>query len=252
MNKFLMAAVLLLLTACGGASEQNASSAEKEGLSGKVHKVQSLNYLAKAQGDKIVKDGKPNIYGETGIFPAEDTRIYNANGDLDSMIYVVDAFKYLVVYTHQDGKVCSEKIYQNGTLQTESRYEYENGKLKNMIQDCYTGADKTTNEYPVDASKIEYKDGKIIEHGYTERDYVVKDASGRILKESSYNEMDDYQITNEYTYNEQGWLISVTSEDGKKTYEYPETDDSGNWIRMVIFLDDEPYGIVERTITYHE
>lgn len=248
-----MAAVLLLLTACGGASEENGSNAEKDGLNGKVHKVQTLTYNAVARGDKIVKNGKPNVYGEEGIFPIEDTRIYDAAGKLDSTVYVVDAIKYVTVYAHQDGKVSNEKVYQNGTLVYDRSYVYEDGCLKNMIEDNYTNGDKTTNEYPVDGSKIEYKDGNIIEHGYSERDYVVKDASGRILKQSYYNEMEDYLTVREYTYNEKGWLTAISTEgEGEITYEYTDVDNEGNWIRQVIRLDGEPYGITERNITYHE
>ena len=247
-----MAAVLLLLTACGGASEQNASSAEKEGLSGKVHKVQTLIYNAKTQGDKIVKNGKPDVYGED-VFPNEDTRIYDVNGQLDSLVAVVDAIKYITVYAYQNGKVSNEKVYQNGELLTDRRYVYEKDKLKNTIEENHIGGDKTINEYPVDASKIEYKDGKIIEHGYSERDYVVKDASGRILKRSFYNEMDEYLIVSEYTYNEKSWLVCISTEgEGKVTYEYTDFDDEGNWIRQVILLDGKPYGITERNITYYE
>lgn len=117
----------------------------------------------------------------------------------------------------------------------------------------YIGGDKTTNEYPVDASKTEYVDGNCIEHGDTERDYVVKDALGRVLKESAYSEMDDYLTVKEYTYNEKGWLETcVSSDDNKVSYDYPETDDRGNWTRMVITLNGQPYGIAERSITYYE
>ena len=105
----------------------------------------------------------------------------------------------------------------------------------------------------MDASKTEYVDGNCIEHGDTERDYVVKDALGRVLKESAYSEMDDYLTVKEYTYNEKGWLETcVSSDDNKLSYDYPETDDQGNWTRMVITLNGQPYGIAERSITYYE
>lgn len=117
----------------------------------------------------------------------------------------------------------------------------------------YVGGDKTTNEYPVDASKVEYVDGNRVEHGETERDYVVKDAAGRVLKESFYNEMDEYLMLKEYAYDEKGWLTSCKSGDEYKfTYTYPEVDDQGNWTRLIIYSNDEPYGIAERTITYYE
>ena len=78
MNRLLMTAAAIALTACGGVSTQNGNSTGREGLNGKVHKVQTLIYNAKAQGDKIVKNGKPDVYRETDFFPQEDTRIYSA------------------------------------------------------------------------------------------------------------------------------------------------------------------------------
>ncbi|WP_288691919.1 hypothetical protein [uncultured Bacteroides sp.] len=229
MNRLLMAAALIVLAACGGVSTQNGNGTDKEGLNGKVHKVQTLIYNAKSQGNETVKDGKPDSYRETDFFPKEDTRIYNAAGQLDSVVSVVDAVKYITVYAYRDGKLAS------------------------TIEDMYIGGDKTTSEYPVDASKTEYVDGNCIEHGDTERDYVVKDALGRVLKESAYSEMDDYLTVKEYTYNEKGWLETcVSSDDNKVSYDYPETDDRGNWTRMVITLNGQPYGIAERSITYYE
>ena len=253
MNRLLMAAALIVLAACGGVSTQNGNGTDKEGLNGKVHKVQTLIYNAKSQGNETVKDGKPDSYRETDFFPKEDTRIYNAAGQLDSVVSVVDAVKYITVYAYRDGNVSNEKLFQNGELLTDRRYVYRDGKLASTIEDMYIGGDKTTNEYPVDASKTEYVDGNCIEHGDTERDYVVKDALGRVLKESAYSEMDYYLTVKEYTYNEKGWLETcVSSDDNKLSYDYPETDDQGNWTRMVITLNGQPYGIAERSITYYE
>lgn len=193
MNRLLMAAALIVLAACGGVSTQNGNGTDKEGLNGKVHKVQTLIYNAKSQGNETVKDGKPDSYRETDFFPKEDTRIYNAAGQLDSVVSVVDAVKYITVYAYRDGNVSNEKLFQNGEL------------------------------------------------------------LGRVLKESAYSEMDDYLIVKEYTYNKKGWLETcVSSDDNKVSYDYPETDDRGNWTRMVITLNGQPYGIAERSITYYE
>lgn len=253
MNKLLMLAAAILLAACGGASIQNENSTSREGLNGKVHKVQTLIYNAKLQGTEIVKDGKPDSYRETDFFPKEDTRIYNEAGQLDSIVSVVEAVKYITVYTYLNGNLSNEKLFQNSELVTERNYVYQDGNLMNTIEDMYIGGDKTTNEYQVDASKIEYVDGNRVEYGDTERDYVVKDAQGRILKESAYNEMDEYLTVNEYIYNKKGWLETCTSSaDNKLSYDYPETDKQGNWTRMVITLNGQPYGIAERSITYYE
>ena len=114
MNRLLMAAALIVLAACGGVSTQNGNGTDKEGLNGKVHKVQTLIYNAKSQDNETVKDGKPDSYRETDFFPKEDTRIYNAAGQLDSVVSVVDAVKYITVYAYRDGNVSNEKLFQNG------------------------------------------------------------------------------------------------------------------------------------------
>lgn len=245
---------MIVLAACGGTSTGNSGDGtlSKDGLKGKVHKVQTLIYNAKASGTEIVKNGKPDIYRETTYFPLEDTRIYNAAGLLDSVINVQDATKYITVCAYQDGKGSNEKIFMDGDLLVDRKYVYQDGNLVNIIEDIYLHGDKTTNEYPVDLSKIEVVDGNRIEHGSDERHYVIKDAQGRIIKTSSYNDMDEYLEVKEYTYDGNGWLTAFKDGESRAKYEYPDTDKRGNWTRMVITLDDQPYGIAERTITYYE
>lgn len=253
MKKLCFLATVAILCACSGTSTQQENVVGRDGLSGKVHKVQTLIYKAKLQGMEAVKAGKPDPYGEMDFFPKEDTRIYSLEGQLDSIVSVLDATKYITVYAYQDGKVSNEKLYQNGELFTDRKFVYQGDNLVNTVEDMYIGGDKTTNEYPVDASKVEYADGNRIEHGETERDFVVKDSQGRVLKESAYNEMDEYQMVKEYTYNKKGWLIScISGEEDKFAYDYPQVDEQGNWTRMIIYLNEQPYGIVERTIMYYE
>lgn len=105
MKKIIYAAVALMLTACGGNVSSDESVSAKDGLSGKVHKVQTLIYNAKLQDGEVVKDGKPDSYREIDFFPAEETRIYNENGLTDSIISVLDASKTVTVFSYQDGKV---------------------------------------------------------------------------------------------------------------------------------------------------
>lgn len=253
MRRLGLLAVTIVFAACGGTSVPQGNSAEKDGLNGKVRQVRTLVYKAKLQGDKIVKDGKPNAYGEVDFFPKEDTRIYNETGQLDSVVSVLDAVKYITVYAYQEGKTANEKLFQNGELFTDRKYVYGNGELVNILEDMYVGGEKTTNEYPVDASKVKNENGNRVEYGETDRDYVVKDASGRILKESSYNEMDEYLTVKDYTYNDNGWLATcIVGDEFRFVYDYPEIDGQGNWTRMIIHNNDQPYGIVERTITYYE
>ena len=107
---------------------------------------------------------------------------------------------------YQDGNVSNEKLFRNGEMVTDRKYIYQGGNLANTIEDMYIDGDKITNEYPADASKIEYADGNRIEHGDMERDYVVKDARGRVLKESVTVRCDEYLTVKEYTImKKDGW-----------------------------------------------
>lgn len=252
MKKLFFLAAAVVLAACGGSQSAGDATVSAEGLKGKVHKVQTLIYNAKSDGTGVVKDGKPDPYREVEAFPKEDTRIYNQNGQLDSVISVLDAIKYITVYAYQDGRVSNEKLFQNGELFTDRKFVYQDGNLINTIEDMYVGDEKSTNEYPVDASKVKNENGNRIEYGETDRDYVIKDAQGRILKESSYSEMDEYLTVTEYTYDKNGWLATcIVGDEFRFVYDYPETDVQGNWTRMLIRNNDQPYGIVERTITYY-
>lgn len=246
------AALTLLLLACGG--PKNSEQADAGDLKGKVHTVQTLVYNARQEGGQVVKDGKPDPYREVDAFPPEDRRVYDREGRLDSVTAIVDGMKYVTLYAYQgDGKKSGEQVFQNGTLLTDRRFVYQDGKLVNTVEDMYINGEKTTNEYPVDPSKVNEEDGKLVEYGETERDYVVKDSQGRVLKESSYSEMDDYLTVREYTYDGQGRLTSLIQNDEFRfAYTYSEPDAQGNWTRLVITRNETPYGIVERNITYYE
>lgn len=64
--------------------------------------------------------------------------------------------------------------------------------------------------------------------------------------------MDDYQTVKEYTYDAQGLLTTLIQDDEFRfTYTYSDLDEQGNWTRLVIYMNDAPYGIVERNITYY-
>lgn len=251
MKKLGFAALALLLAACGG--QKGAEQTGKGDLKGNVHTVQTLIYNARQEGEQVVKDGKPDPYREVDVFPAEDKRIYNRSGQLDSVVAIVDGMKYVTVYAYQaDGVKSVEKVFQDGTLLTDRQFLYQDGKLVNTVEDMYINGEKTTNEYPVDPAKVKEEDGKLVEYGETDRDYVIKDHEGRVLKESSYSEMDDYQTVKEYTYDAQGLLTTLIQDDEFRfTYTYSDLDEQGNWTRLVIHMNDEPYGIVERNITYY-
>lgn len=222
------------------------------GLSDTIREIVTVVFAAKEECDSIVKDGKPDYNREYSAFPNEDTCMYDTTGNVSVVSGVADGIGYKYVYAYEGKELSGERYYQNGELFYDRRYIYDHGQRVNTVEQLYIGGGKTVNEYPVDLSKVRYKDGLRVEYGDTPNDYTITDQRGNVVKESSYSEMDDYSSTIEYTYNERGWRISINY-DGEYlyTYDYTNIDTHGNWIRAVIRCNGVPYGIVERNISYY-
>ncbi len=263
---------LLLVSCVGGGQKQDISlndgnvvasdsmsgSGERlpwllhNGKSDTIYEVVTKVFAAKQLDDSIVKAGKPDFDREFSAFPNEDTCTYDTVGRLDVVRGVSDGMNYRYVYGYEGRKLSEEQYYQNGELFYERHYVYDRGQRVNTVEQLYIEGGKTVNEYPVDLSKVVYKDGNRIEFGDTPGDYTITDARGNVIKESSYSEMDDYSSVIEYTYNDRGWRISINCEgEYLYTYDYTNIDVHGNWVKAVIRCNGVPYGIVERSIRYY-
>ncbi len=222
------------------------------GTSDTIYEVVTQVFSARMVGDTIVKDGKPDYDREFSAFPNEDTCIYDTLGQVDMVCGVADGIHYRYVYGYDNKRLSDERYYQNGELFYDRKYVYDRGRRINTIEELYIAGSKTINEYPIDTSKIRFKNGNRIEYGSTPGDYTITDARGNVVKESSYSEMDDYSSVIEYTYNDRGWRISINCEgEYLYTYDYTNIDAHGNWLKAVIRCNGNPYGIVERTISYY-
>lgn len=269
----IISGLMLMLLSCNGSGKSNnngsqgsniavADSAEQgkdplahlihNGTSDTIYEVVTQVYAARQDGDTIIKDGKPSFDREFSAFPNEDTCIYDTSGRIDSVRGTADGIHYKYVYGYDGKKLSDERYYQNGELFYDRRYIYNRDVRVNTIEELYIGGSKTINEYPIDLSKVRYKDGNRIEFGETPNDYTITDSRGNVIKESSYSEMDDYSSVIEYTYNDRGWRISINCEgEYLYTYDYTNIDTHGNWTKAVIRCNGAPYGIVERSITYY-
>lgn len=223
------------------------------GESDNIYKIVTSIYSAKLQNGQIVKDGEPDLNREYEAFPNPDTKIYGIDGRVDSVISSSDGINYISVYSYNGNQMKEEKLYQNGELFYDRKYEYKGNERVNTIENLYIAGDLTTNEYPLNPAKVKYeKNGNRIEYGNTKNDYTITDTHGRLIKESSYSEMDDYLSIIEYSYNDKGWQTACTYENKYHyTFDYTNIDDRGNWLEAIIRCNGEPYGIVERKITYY-
>ena len=261
----IIATTCLLLYSCAGKQQEAvvkeepavnnlvpASKPEITGKTDKIYKIVTSIYSARLHNGQIVKGGEPDLNHEYEAFPSPDTKIFNIDGRLDSVISSADGISYVSVYSYNGNQMEEEKLYQNGELFYDRKFEYKGSERVNTIENMYIAGDLTTNEYPVNPAKVKYENGNRIEFGDTKDDYTITDANGRLIKESSYSEMDDYLSIIEYTYNDKGWQESCTYENKYHyTFNYTRIDNRGNWLEAVIKCNGEPYGIVERVITYY-
>ena len=201
---------MLMLLSCTGSGKSNnngsqdsniavADSAEQgkdplahlihNGTSDTIYEVVTQVYAARQDGDTIIKDGKPSFDREFSAFPNEDTCIYDTSGRIDSVRGTADGIHYKYVYGYDGKKLSDERYYQNGELFYDRRYIYNRDVRVNTIEELYIGGSKTINEYPIDLSKVRYKDGNRIEFGETPSDYTITDSRGNVIKESSYSSL---------------------------------------------------------------
>lgn len=242
----------LLVTASATAQMQVDMTPATGALKGGARKVVTTVFTAEMRGGKIVKTGKPDPWGEIGVYPQEAVQTYDGNGQLIAMSTTADGVETRYEYKYADGRLTEESRYDGGTLFSVRHYRYEAGKPAGMSEDMFIGGEKTTNDYPVDASKIKTDAaGNTIEYGYSQNDFVKRDKAGRLVEFSMYNEMDDYVEARTYTYDAQGRVTKITvSEGAVLTYTYDKTDAQGNWTRLIIRSDNAIIGGAERTITY--
>ncbi len=233
-------------------SRQGKQRLLHNGTSDTIYEVVTQVFAARMEGDSIVKAGKPDYEREFSAFPNEDTCVYDTLGRVDMVCGIADGIRYKYLYDYDNRQLSDERYYQNGELFYDRKFIYNRGQRINTIEELYIAGSKTINEYPIDTSKIKFKNGNRIEFGDTPGDYTITDPRGNVIKESSYSEMDDYSSVIEYTYNDRGWRISINCEgEYLYTYDYTNIDAHGNWLKAVIRCNGNPYGIVERTITYY-
>lgn len=248
---YLLAA--LVFAACGNGENKEV---RLDGLKGKIKEVQTLVYLAEQDGEEIKKAGKPDPYHGMEFFPAEETCFYNEKGQEDSVYSVIDVYKYVYKYEYDNDKLIKESTFVDGEIKAMREFIYnEDGTKNKTMYTSYYGSEPSTQEEPEteEGEKVVNEDGTTTIYGYSKDDYTVKDADGRILKETYYNEMEEARITKEFSYDENGWITKCRlDEQYDITYEYPEIDEKGNWTKMVIKSDNEVFGLAERNIKYYE
>lgn len=248
---YLLAA--LVFAACGNGENKEV---RLDGLKGKIKEVETVVYLAEQDGDEIRIAGKPDPYHGMEFFPMEEICFYSEKGQKDSVYQTFETSKYTYKYEYDNDLCVKKSTFVNGKIIDMREIVYnEDGTKKTSYYTSYSGPSVWTNEEwkGPEFKSVKNEDGTTTTYGYSEDDYTITDADGRILKETYYNEMEEARITKEFSYNEDGWITKChLDEQYDITYEYPELDEKGNWKKMVIKWDNEVFGLAERSIKYYE
>ena len=204
----LMAMLAALFVSVGANAQMQVDMTPNTGkLQGGASKVVTSVFTAELKGGKVVKTGKPDPWGEIGVYPQEAVQTFDKDGRLLTSETEMDGVTTKCEYAYTGDNLTEEKRYDNGALFSVKRYSYVAGKLSEISEDMFIGGEKSTNVYPVDNSKIKTDaEGNTVEYGYSESDYVKKDKDGKIVEFSMNNEMDMWKCGSMFTTDREDWL----------------------------------------------
>ena len=191
--RMLMAMLAALFVSVGANAQMQVDMTPNTGkLQGGASKVVTSVFTVELKGGKVVKTGKPDPWGEVGVYPQDAVQTFDKDGRLLTSETEMDGVTTKCEYAYTGDNLTEEKRYDNGALFSVKRYSYVAGKLSEISEDMFIGGEKSTNVYPVDNSKIKTDaEGNTVEYGYSESDYVKKDKEGKIVEFSMNNEMDE-------------------------------------------------------------
>ena len=255
------------------ASAQNNSTLSKHKLKGKVKVLLYTEYEVDDKFGKLTK-GKISyvekyfynnrgykkkliIYGKSGNPHEIVEYFYNSKDELNE-------FTILRAWMKKPENEIEELDYYGFSLHEDFFYKYD--KKGNIIEDNLGRFDSETEFYP-GINKYYYDD----ENKKTRREYydeITKQnhvsweykydsynnltefrelsGSGNIFKREVNNYNNNNDLINDKTYNYRGKVIE------ESTYEDLEYDVNKNWVKQIIYRNDNPLVIVERDIKYHK
>ena len=219
-----------------------------------AYKVITEVFTLEKKNGKWTRAGKPDPWGEIGVYPEESECTYDRNGKLTGKTTVFEDTKTEYAYRYAtDGTLAETRKTENGRLTSVMRYRYTAGKLTGTSEDTYYNGQKSTQDSPITTGRTETDvAGNITEYGDQPSDYVKRDKQGRLLEFSINNEMDGYVDSRKYTYDEEGRVVKIEVSDGDTlTYHYVKQDEKGNWTGLLIVSGQTPIGAVDRKIIYY-
>ena len=275
--------VACVLVGCSKSEERTINSLQQSGLKGPVKRVETRTYEASVRFGEIEK-GEPthvlNIYssfpicansisefnedGNTTKVTIKDERenifqmykveyfqnyeigyyMYEADGELSySRKYIIDnenpvGLEYYSPFSQYDSILCTF----DGFLLLKTAY-YRDGKIEQEVENTYkNGLPASSVSYQPQSETGYYSDWTRNDAGMVTHYRFRDDKEDLTVEDMSY----DNNLITRYT--------RINSWEGKVDYtmEYLTFDEQGNWLSRVIFQNNQPLYLQERTIEYYK
>lgn len=245
---------------CGNSEKFHSKDLNDLKLYGSIQTIVETSYEA-----KITPNGKPEL-GKIASpsWQKNNRKEFDKNGKLvESKVYKLDgSIKNTIRYEHDKNQqlIKEHTFMANGDLLYTKTFIYNEMDKISRIQ-------MVNSEHKILAEWIlTYdQDGKKIEEDQYFPDRSEKpvirsifkyDENGNKIQEHMYNPEDRLIVRWLSKYDgenrliEENYYYSDGSLNSKENYEY-EYDSHGNWIKQIVYENDNPKFIIERTISYY-
>ena len=228
---------------------KNNNDWSKSNLLGEVKSFRETKFLA-VNNFSIVEDGekKPHLFNKEILFNLDgfkiETNEYMPDGTLASR----------TMYLYQNNKLKEYNSYDSqGSPFKIGKYEYNKaGKIEKLIDNTSDGRHNWTKKFNYDKngnlSEVDqFKNEEIIDT----KEVYLYDENKKMI-ESDFYKSDKLVTKNNHKYDEDGNLIELNYGE-KNTYSYKYSYDfKGNWVKKIVYENNEPSGIMFREIEYFD
>jgi hypothetical protein len=241
----------LLIFSCGTEPGMDIAETDwaKFKLKGKVKSFREIKFLSVDNFSIISKGEKiKHVYNKEVLFNLDGNKIeqndYIPDGTLANRTVYLYKKSILIEYNNYDSQ---------GVLFGTGRYETtEDGMVSKLDYKTTDGRYNWSESYQYDknGNLTEVKRFKAEESINTKEVYSFDEKSN--IKTSEFHKSGELVSKNDYNYDKEGNFNEVKFGDSSVyTYKY-NYDNKGNWIKKIVFENNEPSGILTREIEYFD
>jgi len=243
----------ILLISCGNHKELDTiintnTDWSKLNLIGDVKSYRETKFLA-VNDFSIIEDGekKPHVFNKEILFNLDGFKIemneYMPDGNLTCR----------TMYLYQNGNLKEYNCYDfQGSPFKIGKYEYKDNKIEKLVDNSSDGRHNWTKKYSYNntgniAEVVQYKSEEIIDS----KEIYIYDENNNMI-ESDFYKADELITKNNHSYDEDGNITELKyGETNLYSYKY-SYDFKGNWVKKIVYENNEPSGIIFREIEYFD